>query len=409
MRARRVDGTARLAGLVAHGKAWEAVGESVMRKFGRILGIVLLLVAALALWKREEIARLMAVNSLFAEDRIVQNFSHMDRLFLTRPLSRGDGPVSPLPMGPEAVLPTEVAEWITARDVTALVVLKNGQVVHESYYLGTGPEDLRISWSVAKSFLSALFGIVLAEGHIDSLDDPVTKYVPELAGTAYDGATVRHILTMSSGVAFNEDYLDFWSDINRMGRVLALGQSMDGFAASLKDRAAEPGSDWRYVSIDTHVLGMIIRGATGEDIPELLERHILAPLGVEVAPYYLTDGYGVSFVLGGLNMTTRDYARFGQMIAQGGMWQGRQIVPRDWVEASTVPSAPGGAGYGYQWWIADGAAPGAVNAQGIYGQYIWIDRARNIVIAVNAADRGFEDAGLAEGNIAMFRRIADAL
>lgn len=380
-----------------------------MRKFGRILGIVLLLVAALALWKREEIARLMAVNSLFAKDRIVQNFSHMDRLFLTRPLSRGDGPVSPLPMGPEAVLPTEVAEWITARDVTALVVLKNGQVVHESYYLGTGPEDLRISWSVAKSFLSALFGIVLAEGHIDSLDDPVTKYVPELAGTAYDGATVRHILTMSSGVAFNEDYLDFWSDINRMGRVLALGQSMDGFAASLKDRAAEPGSDWRYVSIDTHVLGMIIRGATGEDIPELLERHILAPLGVEVAPYYLTDGYGVSFVLGGLNMTTRDYARFGQMIAQGGMWQGHQIVPRDWVEASTVPSAPGGAGYGYQWWIADGAVPGEVNAQGIYGQYIWIDRARNIVIAVNAADRGFEDAGVAEGNIAMFRRIADAL
>jgi CubicO group peptidase (beta-lactamase class C family) len=409
MRARRVDGTARLAGLVAHGKAWEAVGEGVMRKFGRILGIVLLLVAALALWKREEIARLMAVNSLFAEDRIVQNFSHMDRLFLTRPLSRGDGPVSPLPMGPEAVLPPEVAEWITARDVTALVVLKDGQVVHESYYLGTGPEDLRISWSVAKSFLSALFGIVLAEGHIDSLDDPVTKYVPELASTAYDGATVRHILTMSSGVAFNEDYLDFWSDINRMGRVLALGQSMDGFAANLKDRAAEPGSDWRYVSIDTHVLGMIIRGATGEDIPELLERHILAPLGVEVAPYYLTDGYGVSFVLGGLNMTTRDYARFGQMIAQGGMWQGRQIVPRDWVEASTVPSAPGGAGYGYQWWIADGAAPGEVNAQGIYGQYIWIDRARNIVIAVNAADRGFEDAGVAEGNIAMFRRIADAL
>ncbi|MBA4351944.1 MAG: 6-aminohexanoate hydrolase, partial [Rhodobacter sp.] len=267
-----------------------------MRRFGRIVAVVLVIIAALGLWKREEIARLMAVNSLFAEDRIVENFSHMDRLFLTRPLSRGEGPASPLPKGPEAVLPPEVAEWIAARNVTALVVLKGGQVVHESYYLGTGPQDLRISWSVAKSFLSALFGIVVNEGHIDSLDDPVTKYVPELVGTAYDGATVRHILTMSSGVAFNEDYLDFWSDINRMGRVLALGQSMDGFAAGLQERAAEPGSDWRYVSIDTHVLGMIIRGATGEDIPELMERHILAPLGVEAAPYYLTDGYGVSFV-----------------------------------------------------------------------------------------------------------------
>lgn len=380
-----------------------------MRRVGRVLAVVLVVIAALALWKREEIGRLMAVNSLFAADRIVENFSHMDRLFLSRPLSRGEGPVSPLPMGAQVTLAPEVADWITARNVTAMVILKDGQIVHESYHLGTGPDDLRISWSVAKSFLSALFGIVLAEGHIDSLDDPVTKYVPELAGSAYDGATVRHILTMSSGVAFTEDYLDFWSDINRMGRVLALGQSMDGFATGLKDRAAEPGSQWKYVSIDTHILGMIIRGATGEDIPDLMERHILAPLGVEAAPYYVTDGYGVSFVLGGMNMTTRDYARFGQMIAQGGVWQGRQIVPQDWVEASTRPSAPGGAGYGYQWWIADDAGPGEVNAQGIYGQYIWIDRARNIVIVVNAADRGFEEPGVATGNIALFRRIADGL
>ena len=380
-----------------------------MRRFLKVVGVLVLLVAAVAVWKREEIARLMAVNSLFSAERIVGNFSNMDRLFLTRALSRGEGAVSPLPQGVPEVLPEEVEAWIAARNVTALVVLKDGKIVHESYHQGTGPEDLRISWSVAKSYLSALFGVVYAEGKIASLDDPVVKYVPELAGTAYDGATVRHILTMSSGVKFNEDYLDFWSDINRMGRVLALGQSMDGFAASLKEREAEPGARWHYVSIDTHVLGMIIRGATGEDIPELLERHILAPLGMEKAPYYLTDGYGVSFVLGGLNVTTRDYARFGQMIAQGGQWQGRQVVPRDWVEASTSPQAPGGVGYGYQWWIADGAGPGEVNAQGIYGQYIWIDRARGVVIAVNAADRGFEDPGVADGNIALFRKIAAGL
>lgn len=379
-----------------------------MRRFLRVVGVLVLLVAAAAVWKREEIARLMAVNSLFSAERIVGNFSNMDQLFLTRGLSRGEGPVSPLPEGTPAVLPAEVEAWITARNVTALVVLKDGKIVHESYHQGTGPEDLRISWSVAKSFLSALFGVIHAEGKV-GLDDPVVQYVPELAGTAYDGASVRDILTMSSGVKFNEDYLDFWSDINRMGRVLALGQSMDGFAASLKEREAEPGARWHYVSIDTHVLGMIIRGATGEDIPELMERHILAPLGMEKAPYYLTDGYGVSFVLGGLNVTTRDYARFGQMIAQGGEWQGRQVVPRDWVEESTSPQAPGGVGYGYQWWIADGAAPGEVNAQGIYGQYIWIDRARNVVIAVNAADRGFEEPGVAAGNIALFRKIAAGL
>lgn len=380
-----------------------------MRRIARLLFVLVLILAAAALWKREEIARLMAVNTLFSADRIVHNFSHMDALFHSRPLARGEGPVSPLPKGPAATLPPETADWITDRNVTALLVLKDGRIVHESYHQGTTPDDLRISWSMAKSYLSALFGIVYAEGHIDSLDDPTTKYAPSLTGTAYDGTTVRQILTMSSGVAFNEDYMDFWSDINRMGRTLALGQSMDAFAASLTARDAEPGTRFHYVSIDTHVLGMIIRGATGEDIPVLLQRHILAPLGMEKAPYYLTDGYGVSFVLGGLNVTARDYARFGQMIAQGGAWQGRQIVPRDWIDASTRPQAPAGAGYGYQWWIANGAGPDEVNAQGIYGQYIWIDRSRNVVIVVTAADRGFEDAGVADGNIALFRKIAASL
>lgn len=380
-----------------------------MRRLARLLALLLLVAVAVGFWKREEIVRLLAVNSLFSAEKIVTNFSNMDRLFLTRALSRGEGPVSVLPKGPEVELPVEVADWITSRTITSLLVLKDGQIAHESYHQGTGEADLRISWSMAKSMLSALFGIVLAEGKIASLDDAVTKYVPDLAGTAYDGATVRDILNMSSGVAFNEDYLDFWSDINRMGRVLALGGSMDGFAAGLTERDAEPGARWHYVSIDTHVLGMIIRGATGEDIPELLERHILVPLGLEAAPYYLTDGEGVSFVLGGLNMTTRDYARFGQMIAQGGAWQGRQIVPRDWVEVSTRPQAPGNIGYGYQWWIAEGAGPGEVNAQGIYGQYIWIDRARNIVIVATAADRGFEEPGVGAGNIAVFRKIAAGL
>jgi CubicO group peptidase (beta-lactamase class C family) len=378
----------------------------------RILkGLVVLAVvlAALAVWKREEITRLMAVNSLFAPDRIVQNFSHMDRLFLHRGLSRGEGPVSPLPPGPPATLPPEAAQWIADRSVTGLVILKNGQLVHESYYLGTGPDDLRISWSVAKSFLAALFGVVQAEGAIASLDDPVEKYAPGLRGSAYEGASIRDVLTMSSGVAFNEDYLDFWSDINKMGRVLALGGSMDGFAAGLKTREAEPGSRWHYVSIDTHVIGMVIRGATGKSIPELMESRILAPMGLEAAPYYITDGPGEAFVLGGLNLRTRDYARFGQMVLQGGQWQGQQVVPADWVQAMTTPQAKDGTLYGFQWWIPPNPAPGEVMAQGVYGQYIYIDPGRGVVIAVNSADRGFEDPGVYDGTIAMLRSIAAAL
>jgi hypothetical protein len=151
-----------------------------MRTFGKWLGQILLLLlitaAVLYAWKREEITRLMAVNTLFSEEKIVHNFSHMDTLFLTTPVDRGNGPISELPAGAPLALPDGTADWIAAHAVTALVVLKDGALVHESYHLGTAPEDRRISWSVAKSYLSALFGVIMAEGHIDSLDDPVTKY-----------------------------------------------------------------------------------------------------------------------------------------------------------------------------------------------------------------------------------------
>ncbi len=374
--------------------------------------ILVLIIAGLAIWKREQLTRLVAVNSLFSAEKIVNNFSHMDSMFLTRPVSRGSGDVSPLPQGPAMVLPDEIEPWITDRSLTALVVLKDGQIVAEQYFQGTNPEDLRISWSVAKSFLSALVGILLDEGKIESLDDPVVKYAPSLQGSAYEKASLRNVLNMASGVEFNEDYLDFWSDINKMGRILALGGSMDGFAANLNTTRDDPGTDWHYVSIDTHVISMVVRGATGRDVPDLLSEKVLVPLGFEAAPYYVTDGYGVAFVLGGLNMRTRDYARFGQLFLQNGRWGDAQVVPADWVAASTQPSAPtqtGATQYGYQWWIAADAPPGEFFARGVYGQYIYINQPKGVVIAVNSADRNFRDPGAFQQNLSAFRAIASAL
>ncbi|MCE5973031.1 beta-lactamase family protein [Sinirhodobacter sp. WL0062] len=374
----------------------------------KVIVVVVALTAAMAVWKREEIARLMAVNSLFEAERIVQNFSHMDQLFHYRVLDRGDGPVSALEPGTPEALPSDAGDWIERRWVTALVVLRDGRMVHESYHRSTAPEDLRISWSMAKSVLSAVFGTLQADGTIPDLDRQVVDYVPSLKGSAYDGATIRDVLTMSSGVAFDEDYLDFNSDINRMGRVLALGGSMNEFAASLAVRAAAPGARMHYVSIDTHVLGMVIAGATGRDPTDLMVERIIRPMGLEAAPEMLTDGEGTAFVLGGLNLRTRDYARVGQMFLQEGFWNGRQIVPADWVRASTAHQAPGGAGYGYQWWVpVDNAAHGNdYMARGIYGQHIYVNPAARVVIAVNMADRNFEDSGADAENLAMFRRIA---
>ncbi len=385
-----------------------------MRSFGkwslRILVALLLAALVVGLWQREKITRLLAVNSLFAEDKIVYNFSHMNAAFLSTPVSRGNGPTSELNYGSDAILPPEVDKWLVDRTVTALVILKDGDIVHESYFQGTQPDDLRISWSVAKSYLSALIGVLLEEGVIGSIDEQVTQYAPALVGGAYDGATIRNVLNMSSGVVFDEDYLDKNSDINKMGRVLALGGKMDDFATALSETFAPAGTKWQYVSIDTHVLSMVVRGATDRPIAELLSEKVIVPMGLEHEPYYVTDGFGTAFVLGGLNLTTRDYARMGQMFLQNGRYNSKQIVPEAWVAASTIATAPtaaGESGYGFQWWIPEDATEGEFMARGVYGQYIYINRARGVVIATNAADRKFREEGASEQNIATFRAIAN--
>ncbi len=376
-----------------------------------------ILVAIFAFVQRDKITRLLAVNSLFSEERIVENFTSMDEMFENVTMIPATDTVNRLATGAPMDMPAGFTAWAQDRSVTGLLVVQNGVIRHESYPLIADGEtdpasETRISWSLAKSFLSVLMGILHEDGTIPDLDAPVTQYVPALAGSAYDGATIRNVMQMSSGVTFDEDYLDFNSDINKMGRVLALGRSMDGFAEDLTETFVAAGEQWKYVSIDTHILGMVIRGATGRTIPDLLTEKVITPLGPTEAPYYLTDGYGVAFVLGGLNLTTHDYALFGHMIASGGISFGNRIVSEEWIIESTTPSAntaAGEYGYGYQWWVPDGATTGQFMARGIYGQYIYIDRPRGVVIAVNAADRQFRENGVDDSNIDMFRMISESL
>lgn len=375
-----------------------------------IAGALLLVLGLTALLKGQEIQRLLAVNNLFKEERIVYNFSHMKDLFFHEELQRGDAPPSALPEDPQPL--PDLTSWVQERSLTAIVVLHDGKLVYQDYFQDTHDTDLRISWSVAKSYLSALTGILLDEGVIESIDDPVTQYVPSLVGSAYDGATLKDVLQMSSGVDFNEDYLDPKSDINRMGRALALGKSMDRFAEALRKKRDVPGAHWHYVSIDTHVVGMVIEGASNRRVADLMSEKIIQPLALEKAPVYITDKLGVAFVLGGLNMRTRDYARFGQMFLQGGYYNDTQIVPESWVKTSTRPSAhteDDQPGYGYFWWTDDRDADGEYFARGIYGQYIYINEDTNVVIAINSADRQFKDPEAHPQNMKMFREISDAL
>lgn len=399
-----------------------------MKLFLRILTAIVLILGLLLVFNVSKIKRLMTVNSLFDADRIVENFSNMDAAFLHHDLEIGEAKLwrentKPLP---KAVTINgelrELAEILQELDTTALVVIQDGELIHESYYRGTDKDDLRISWSVAKSFMSGLYGKALENGKIESLSDPADKYVPSLKGSAYEGVSLANILNMSSGVVFNEDYMDPKSDINDMGRVLGLGGSMDKYAATLKDSHYEPGANWQYVSIDTHVAAMALRAATGKTLHQLFEETYGAHLGFGRAPFYLTDGKDVAFALGGLNLRTRDYAKFGQLFLQKGEWEGEQIIPAEWVSDSTQNHAPifhpeRGTGYGYQWWVPmpqEGRHKGDFFAVGIYGQYIYVNPQANIVIAKNAADREFTGAGKSgqtsiEDNIDMFRSLVEQL
>ncbi|WP_417623333.1 serine hydrolase domain-containing protein [Paremcibacter congregatus] len=394
-----------------------------MYKFLKITGITLFIAlmvfGAVVLFNLDKTARLYATMTLFDKNEIVHNFSHMDDAFLTAPVKRSgeiyrfETSPAPLPRsftyrGQELI--TE--NYLKRRATTALLVLKDDKVTFENYYKGTSPEDLRISWSMAKSFTATLFGIAVEDGLID-ISKPVEFYLPEMKGSGYEGVPVTDVLQMSSGVTWNEDYADFYSDINRMGRTLAIGGSLDEFTTTLT-REKPSGKKFHYVSMDTHVIAMIARRVTGKSLIEQVEQHIWSKIGMESDAKWLTDSAGAEFALGGLNVRTRDYARFGRLYLHNGNWNGEQVVPETWIKASTTPSSehnkPGKDkfGYGFQWWLAPDARPGEFFAVGVYGQFIYINQPENIVIVKNSADRDFMNALNSKHEaITFFRAITD--
>ena len=389
------------------------------------LSATLLLLLTALYWT--QLRQLYHIIRLFDEDLIVANFSDMKAIIPTVTIQRS-GEINAFGRQPEP-LPERffyngenqmMETYLTDSSTTALVVVKGNDITFEAYYQGTKALDKRISWSVAKSFLSAIFGVAVNDGLIPDLHQAVIDYVPALKGSGYDGVSIKQVLQMSSGVYFNEDYGDFNSDINRFGRVMALGGSFDEFATTLiTDRA--PGTYLHYVSIDTHVLGMVLRAATGRSISDYFNEKLWSKLGAEQNAFYLTDSTGEPMVLGGLNMISRDYARFGALYRDFGVINGQQIIPSQWIEDSITPDAPhlmpgprDGSdihlGYGYQWWIPE-HADDEFMALGIYGQYIYINRKADVVIVKNSSNRGFMDNDFESERIAVaaFRAIADSL
>ncbi len=396
--------------------------------FGKAILVFFIVLAALGFFYRKELGRLYRVVTLFEPNVIVDNFRNMDTMFGSyRTVHRGET-VLELKEGKRALPETYVyggevkktAEFIDETWTTGLIVLKGDTVAFEEYYRGNDRDSKAISWSVAKSFVSALIGIAVEEGYIKDIEDPVTAYVPQLTGTGYDNVAIKDVLEMSSGVRFDETYADFFSDINRMGRVIALNKSLDSFVASLENER-EPGTFNHYVSMDTQALGMVLREATGRDISSYLEEKIWKKTGMESDAYWITDGDGMELAFGGLNVVLRDYARFGLLYLNGGKMMGQQIVPADWVRASVNPSEPHllpgkrdssdwVLGYGYQWWIPENPE-GDFLAIGIYNQFIYVSPKYDVVIAKTSAYADYDLDGEAKEleTIAFFRAIAQSL
>lgn len=378
------------------------------------------------------VRRVEFVRSLFRDRDHVADFRHMKAFFPAArvPTSRV---ASALAQGPQVDLPAsfdfraqriDTASFLARTDTTGLIIIKDDKIVFERYYRGTDAHTRTVAWSLSKSFVSALIGIAVSEGKIQSINDPVTRYVPELAASAYDGVRIKDVLQMSSGARWNEDYSDSHSDVVRFGHAVAFGQSLDAFAATLP-REHVPGTYLRYNSMDTQVLGMVLRRATGMSLSAYLSTRLWQPLGMQDEAYYLTDRCGVEFAAGGLNATLRDYARLGLLYAHHGNWNGVQIVPSEWVRASTTPDAPQLMpgrrpsstevwGYGYHWWIPD--LQGDYLAVGIFNQFVYVNPQQHLVIAKSSANhaygtgRGYDEAKDLEGtHLALFKAIDKAL
>lgn len=277
----------------------------------------------------------------------------------------------------------ELDAFLAENSIVGMMILKDGAVIYEGYTQDFGPEQRWTSFSVAKSFTSTLVGAAVKDGYIGSVQDPVTKYVPELAGSGYDGVTVEQILTMTSGVRWNEDYTDPNSDVVKMLSA-PIEPGMDPNVAYLATlpREAEPGTKWVYKTGETNLIGVIVQRATGRTLSDYAEEKILKPAGFAGDLFWMVDPVGQN--IGGCCLSIRlsDYARMGKWIMEGAPdGKGGSVVPDDWfAEAVTEQANIGvpGFGYGYQWWTYPG---GAYGAQGIFGQGITIVPARDMVVA----------------------------
>ena len=314
-------------------------------------------------------------------------FRALDRISLLakwREIPASTAPMA-LPPGPPLTLPLDMDAYLAGQRAAGLVVLHNGQVRLERYGLDFDQDGRWTSFSVAKSFTSTLVGAALRDGSIKSMDDKVSTYIPDLKGSAYDDVSVRQLLTMTSGIRWNEDYADPNSDVAKFNnhKPEAGVDSLVSYMRQLP-REVPAGTRWLYSTGETNLVGILISQATQKPLAQYLSEKVWQPAGMAHSATWLLSKTGQEISGCCVQAAPLDFARFGQFILNGAVVNGQSIVPDGWLaEATTSRTSIGepGRGYGYQWWTYDN---GSFSARGIFGQGIFIDPQRKLVIASNA-------------------------
>lgn len=340
----------------------------------------------------------------------VNTFRNIDRLFPTRKVARGKT-VSTLPVSKRPLQDFsytvdgetyDLCDVLSMNRVSGMLIIRHGEVLFEQYLLGNDEHTRWMSMSVVKSITATLIGAAIHDGHINSIDDPIVNYLPRFTGTAYDGVTVKQLLQMSSGVAWNETYTDPASDRRRMleaqinqqpGAILELMAALP--------RAAAPGSVWNYSTGETQLAGALVQAATGKPVAQYLSEKIWSKLGMQAdANWWLESANGLEIGGSGLSATLRDYARFGLFLLNDGVIKtadsSERVLPEGWMAAASSRQVIGGetVDYGYMFWPMHGRS---YAAEGIFGQYLFVDPDQQLVVAMwSAQSKPLNRVGLDE-------------
>lgn len=401
------------------------------RKILKTLGVILLLLIVLSTIFYKKIDLLYKSVYLFDKDHIVHNFLNTTEIIPFHSITKSSTPkhwnkkknlelINDFKSGDSLF---NLNDYLKFTETTGFLIAHGDTIIYEQYSKGLDTSLTHISWSMGKSYLSALFGIAIDEGLIKSVDDSITHYLPQYKNTAYEGVSIKNALQMSSGIHFIEEYKTMFSDFKRFKYSLAIGISIEDFAKTLS-RDKTPGTYHQYVSINTQILGMILRKVIKKPLTEYLQEKLWDPMGMEYDAQWLIDAGDstkMEMALGGLNISLRDYAKFGLLFQNRGNWYGKQLISEKWINESLKceePHLKPGAnnpnsycqyGYGYQWWIPE-KPMGDFFAAGVYNQYIYVYPEKQLTIVKLSANYHFKeemDNSKAE-HIDMFQAIANA-